>query len=148
MLYLQFYLDEYQYVLSTRDVVEIVPEIALTPMPKVPGYIKGICNYHGQSVPVIDVCSLFLERPCRRQLSSRIIFIEVNISEGERRIIGLLVEKATETIKADKSSFMSSGIYGPDIPCLGPVMASEKGLVTLMSPQKIFEHVDRDILFP
>ncbi len=83
MLFVKFYLDEYRYVLSTRDVVEIVPGIRLTPVPKVPAYISGLCNYRGKSVPVIDLCELFLDRASSKKLSTRIIFIKVKMSEEE-----------------------------------------------------------------
>ena len=148
MLYLQFYLDEYRYVLPTSDVVEIIPEIKLTPVPKVPEYIKGIVNYRGQSVPVIDLSSLYLDRPCSNKLSSRIILIMVNDNKGKDQIIGLLVEKATETIKVKKESFMESGIHSSDAPCLGPVISDERSFITLISPQEIFCHIDSGLIFP
>ena len=147
MLYLQLYLDEYRYILSTSNVVEIVPGVKLTPIPKVPSYISGICNYRGSSVPVIDLCELFLNRPSKKKLSSRIVFVNVSRSENRKKIVGFLVEKATETIKLDEDSFVSSGVYNKDLPFTGPVVSDKQGLITRILPEEIFNEIDSDLLF-
>lgn len=147
MLFLQLYLNEYRYILSTSNVVEIVPGVKLTPMPKVPKYISGICNYRGSSVPVIDLCELFLNRPSKKKLSSRIVFVNVNKPGIDEKIVGFLVEKATETIKVDEDSFISSGIHNKDLPFMGPVVSDNQGLITRILPDEIFNEIDNDLLF-
>ena len=77
MQYVKFNLDEFRYVLSIVDVVEIIPYVKLKPLAKLSGYIAGQCKYRGISTPVIDLCSLFLKRPCNRKLSTRILIVEV-----------------------------------------------------------------------
>lgn len=148
MLFVQFYLDEYRYVLSTKDVIEVIPGIRLTPVPKVPAYISGLCNYRGQSVPVIDLCELFLDRASNRKLSTRIVFIEAGKKDkGPAKVIGLMVEKATETIKIDEDLFMDAGVYNADAPFIGPVVANDAGLVTRILPDEIFLLIDGKLLF-
>lgn len=147
MLFLQFYLDGYRYVLSTSDVVEIVPGIQLTPVPKAPGYISGLCHYRGASVPIIDLCELFLSRPCNRKLSTRIIFVNASRPGIEKKIVGFLVEKATETVKADEDSFIDSGVHNKDMPYMGPVVSDGQGLVTRIFPDEIFNKIDDELLF-
>ena len=148
MQYVKFNLDEFRYVMSISDVVEIIPYVKLTPLPNLPGYLAGLCNYRGISVPVIDLCSLFLERPCNKKLSTRIIVVEVIESDSVKRMIGLMVEKATEIVKVEEDSFMDAGIYGNDLPYLGPVMADSTGLVSRIQPNEIFSQIDSEILFP
>ncbi len=148
MQYVKFNLDEFRYVLSISDVVEIIPYVKLTPLPNLPDYLAGLCNYRGNSVPVIDLCSLFIERPCNKKLSTRIIVVEVVESDSVKRMIGLMVEKATEIVKVEEGSFMDAGIYGNDLPYLGPVMADSTGLVSRIQPNEIFSQIDSEILFP
>lgn len=147
MLFVQLYLDDYRYILSTSNVVEIVPGVRLTPLPKMPAYISGLCNYRGSSVPVIDLCELFLNRPCNQKLSTRIIFVNADRSGKEKKIVGLLVEKATETLKIDEESFVDSGIQNQESPFLGPVVADNHGLVTRIIPDEIFDQIDGELLF-
>jgi chemotaxis-related protein WspB len=148
MQYVKFNLDEFRYVLSISDVVEIIPYVKLTPLPNLPGYLAGLCNYRGNSVPVIDLCSLFIERACNKKLSTRIIVVEVIESDSVKRMVGLMVEKATEIVKVEEDSFMDAGIYGNDLPYLGPVMADSTGLVSRIQPNEIFSQIDSEILFP
>ena len=148
MQYVKFNLDEFRYVLSISDVVEIIPYVKLTPLPNLPYYLAGLCNYRGNSVPVIDLCSLFIERACNKKLSTRIIVVEVIESDSVKRMIGLMVEKATEIVKVEEDSFMDAGIYGNDLPYLGPVMADSTGLVSRIQPNEIFSRIDSEILFP
>ncbi|MFN2126827.1 MAG: chemotaxis protein CheW [Anaerolineales bacterium] len=147
MLYLQLFLDDYRYIISTEHVAEITPWVKLTKVPKTPEYIVGLCSYRGLSVPVIDICELFLGRPCKRKLSTRIIFLESNYGSDNGKIIGILAEKATEIIRINENSFMSPGIYGSDIPFIGPVVADEDGLITKLMPKEIFSKIDKELLF-
>lgn len=147
MLFIQLFLDEYRYILSTSDVIEIVPGIKLTHVPNVPKYVSGLCNYRGDSVPVVDLCELILNRPSSRKLSTRIILMKINIDGVEEKTIGLMVEKATETVKIEEESFIDSGVHNKDMPFIGPVVADGHGLVTRIMPGEIFRKVDKELLF-
>ena len=41
--------------LSTKYVIEIINAYAITPLPLVPSFIKGIINLRGQILPVVDI---------------------------------------------------------------------------------------------
>jgi chemotaxis-related protein WspB len=148
MQYVKFNLDEFRYVLSISDVVEIIPYVKLTPLPNLPNYLAGLCNYRGFSVPVIDLCNLFLKRPCNKILSTRIIVVEVIDKNSIKKMVGLMVEKATEIVKVEEDSFMDAGVYGDDLPYLGPVTADSTGLISRIQPNEIFSQIDNEILFP
>ena len=148
MQYVKFNLDEFRYVLSISDVVEIIPYVKLTALPNLPDYLAGLCNYRGFSVPVIDLCSLFLKRPCNKKLSTRIIVVEIGEGNSPDKMVGLMVEKATEIVKVEDENFMDAGVYGDDLPYLGPVMADSTGLVSRIQPAEIISQIDTKILFP
>lgn len=147
MLYVQMFLDDYRYILSTSNVVEIVPGVHLTPQPNMPSYLPGLCNYRGASVPVIDLCELFLKRPCDRRLSTRIIFVNTSGAGKKDKIVGFMVERATETMKIEEESFVESGIHNKNMPFVGPVVADAHGLVTRIMTDEILENIDNDLLF-
>ena len=147
MQYIKFNLDDFRYLLSISDVVEIIPYIKLTGIPGAPEYLAGLCNYRGVSVPVIDLCRLFLGRPCSSKLSTRIIIHEAVNRGTEKKMIGFMVEKATEIIKVGEDCFMEAGVYGEDMPYVGPVMADRQGLISRIMPNEIFSKLDKNILF-
>lgn len=147
MQYVKFNLDEFRYVLSISDVVEIIPYVKLTALPNMPDYLAGLCNYRGGSVPVVDLCSLFIGRPCNKKLSTRIIVVETSENSAAKKMVGLMVEKATEIMKVEEEDFMNAGVYGDDLPYLGPVVADNSGLISRIYPGEIFSKIDSEILF-
>lgn len=147
MLYAQFSLNGFRYVLSTKDIIEILPYVKLTPIPHTENYIAGMFNYRGKATPVIDICSLMIKRPSAAFLSSRIIMVKVVGKNNTIRNIGLLFEKATEILKLDEDLFSDSGVENLEMPFLGPVITDADGVIISVKPQAIFSHCDENILF-
>jgi chemotaxis signal transduction protein len=50
-----FRLEQRIYALPIAPIVQIVEMVAITPLPGAIGPVEGVINYHGQSVPVIDM---------------------------------------------------------------------------------------------
>lgn len=146
-LYVQLFLDDFRYIISTADIIEITPWVKLTKVPKVPEYIAGLCSYRGMSVPVVDLCGLFIGRSSDRKLSTRIIFLNISSADGKSKVIGILVEKATEVVRVNEDDFMNPGIYGSDMPFVGPVLSDDDGLITKIMPKDIFQKIDNQLLF-
>ena len=147
MLFIQFYLDEFRYVISTRDVVEVVPCVKLKPVPHAEDFIAGLFNYRGTSVPVIDLNSLLLRRPSAQKLSTRIILVHLKRGANDSCLFGIKVEKATETVKLDEKDFRQAGVVNTDMPILGPVIADADGLITRIEPQQILPLISDALAF-
>jgi chemotaxis-related protein WspB len=148
MQYVKFNLDDFRYVLPISDVVEIIPYVKLTDLPNSPVYFAGICNYRGNSIPVIDLCSLIIKRPCYKKLNTRIIIVKIPENNSTNKMVGLMVEKATEIVKAEEESFMDAGLYGDGLPSIGQVLADSSGLISRFFPAEICSQIDNEILFP
>jgi chemotaxis-related protein WspB len=71
--------------------------------------VSGLLEYRGRFVPVVDLSALELGRPAQRWLSTRIVVMR-RPGDG---LIGLVVEKATETIQLDPGDFAPFA-KGPD----------------------------------
>jgi purine-binding chemotaxis protein CheW len=74
-----------------REIVR-VPEI--TSVPNAPDYIEGVINLRGRIIPVVDLRKRFREKVAARDKKSRIVVAEV-----EGRLIGLLVNSASEVLR-------------------------------------------------
>ena len=68
--YLTVVLDNEAYGIAVLKVREIIRLQKITPVPQVPGYVKGVINLRGRVIPVVDLrvkFSLkaeFAERTC------------------------------------------------------------------------------------
>lgn len=110
MLFLIFELGADRYALDARQVAEVLPLVGITPVPHAPPAIAGIVNYRGAPVPVIDVSQLTRGRPASLRLSTRIVLVHYPAAAGQTRLLGLIAERATQTMRRDESDFVASGV--------------------------------------
>lgn len=102
MLLLLFKLQDDAYAIDSARVVEVIPFLLTQKIPMTPKYITGMVNYRGGPVPVIDLGLLLNDQACRQQFSTRIILTNINVGGELKKIVGLLAENVTETVKVAK----------------------------------------------
>lgn len=73
-----------------------VPEI--TSVPDAPEYVEGVINLRGRIISVVDLRKRFNEPVIARNKKNRIIVVEV-----ERKMVGLIVDAASEVLKVPES---------------------------------------------
>lgn len=147
MLLLLFRLGDDRYAVDARQVVEVLPLVAVKQIPQAPAAVVGVFNYHGDSVPLIDLSQLALGRRSRPRLSTRIILVRHPDRCGRPQLLGLLAEQVTETMRCSASDFGESGVSVPAAPYLGPVTADGKGLVQWIEVDQLLPDDIRDLLF-
>jgi chemotaxis-related protein WspB len=98
-------------------------------------------------VPVIDLSELALCRPARRHMSTRIIIVRYPDGDGTQHRLGLIAEKATETVRRDPADFTDSGVSNNGAPYLGRVASDANGLVQWIEVDKLLPAAVRDVLF-
>src|SRR5688572_9662286 len=108
MLFLLLQLGTDRYALDARVVAEVLPLVTLKQLPRAPAGVAGVFDYRGAPVPVIDLCELTLGRPAQRRLSTRIVLTHHDTGGGERRLLGLIAENATATLRRDPAEFTAS----------------------------------------
>ena len=47
--------SQFRCAMATRDIVEVMRPLPVTPMPGVPAFVRGVAVIRGQSVPVVDL---------------------------------------------------------------------------------------------
>jgi purine-binding chemotaxis protein CheW len=91
--YLTFVLGNECYGIEIRYVTEIIGLQAITEIPELPDYVKGIINLRGKIIPVIDVRIRFRKEP--KAYNDRTCVIVVDIKELS---IGLIVDSVAEVL--------------------------------------------------
>lgn len=147
MLFLLFRCGEYRFALDVHGIAKVLPLVAITPIPQMPSCVAGLINYHGAPVPTIDLSVLALQHPAERRLSTRIVLINYLSGRGGGSVLGLIAEKATETMRAEPGDFLSSGLSNGVTPFLGRVLADAHGLVQWVDPQALLPPTLRELLF-
>jgi chemotaxis-related protein WspB len=147
MLFLLFQLGQDRYLLDTGRVAEVLPLVDITQIPQAPPGVAGLFNYRGVPVPVVDLSQLALGRPARSRLNTRIVLVHYPDASGGTRLLGLIAERVTETVRRDEADFVASGVTGDRAPYLGPVATDARGLLQWVAVESLLPASVRDVLF-
>jgi chemotaxis-related protein WspB len=147
MLFIIFQLGADRYALDASQIEEILPLVDIKPIPQTPPGVAGVFNYRGAPLPVIDLTQLMLGRPAQKRLSTRIIIIQYDDNGGNKRHLGLIAEKARETVRREASEFVPTGVSGEGSVYLGPVAPDPEGMLQWIDPRKLLPSAVRDALF-
>jgi len=94
--FLTFMSDGLIFGVSTENVIEIITNYMIRPLPMVPDYIRGIINLRGQVLPVMDI-RLRMNKPFREYTSTTcIIILEINST-----LIGIVVDTVLQVQDID-----------------------------------------------
>ncbi len=133
MLFLLFQLGSDRYALAAHEVVEVLPLIALKQLPHAPRGVAGLLNYRGQPVPVLDLSLLALGQPAAQRVSTRLLLTRCTVPDAKgapaEKLLGLLVERATEAATKEPTDFVPAGVDSPGARYLGPVAPDPRGFI-------------------
>jgi chemotaxis-related protein WspB len=147
MLFILFQLGGDRYALDAAQVAEVLPLVQVKKIPRAPAGVAGVFTYHGAPVPVLDLCELALGRPALARLSTRLLLVHYADASGARRLLGLVAEQATETLRREPKDFVASGVRSDGAPYLGPVVHDARGLIQWIEVDKLLPPAVRDSLF-
>jgi chemotaxis-related protein WspB len=135
MVLIVFRLGADEYALDTANVAAVLPLVELKAIPHAAPGVAGIFNYRGTTVPVIDLSLVMAGVRARAYLDTRIIVIRHQPACGDARLLGLLVENATRTLRKSQADFSDPGIAGAA--WLGPVTLEAGRLIQRIEPDRL-----------
>lgn len=147
MLFLTFQLDRDRYALDVRQILEVLPLATLKQIPHAPAWLAGALNYRGAPIPVVDVSALMLGRPSAKHFGTRLVIVTYPSDAGETRVLGLVAERATETIRREPNDFVPCGVEVQETDYLGPIAHDERGLIQRVEVRELLPLHVRDTLF-
>jgi purine-binding chemotaxis protein CheW len=109
--YLTFALAQEVFAMDIRTVREIIQYGALTTVPLMPAFVRGVINLRGAVVPVIDLQARF-GRPAAHIGKKTCIVIFDSMRDGERVELGLLVDAVSEVIEIAASQIEPPPNFG------------------------------------
>lgn len=105
--YLTFCLGQTIYGLELFRVVDILTIPAITPVPGIPPYIKGVTNLRGKIVPVIDVRSKFNQPEIEYNDKTCIIVVVIHDMQ-----VGLIVDSVSDVVTIEQDEFTTPPDFG------------------------------------
>lgn len=138
-----FELGGRQYVLPLAEIKEVLPMLAMRTLPKAPDYIGGLINYHGQAVPVVDLCQLVNRRPCEARMSSRLLL--VRIAAG---LLALMVERAVDIVDLPVDAFAPAPVQVDETPYLDGIAVHAPGMPQRLTVARLLPDEVLGLLYP
>jgi chemotaxis-related protein WspB len=135
-----------RYALDARLVREVVPAVALRPVPHAPPEVAGLATWRGQVTPVIDLVRLLRGEPCPPRMSSRMVIVDYAAGH-EARPLGLLAEQITDVERVDPRAIEQPGVTVPDARYLGRVMRIHGVIVQLVEVKALLPEALRQLLW-
>ncbi len=112
--YLTFALGEEVFAMDIRTVREIIQCGPMTPLPLMPGFVRGVINLRGAVVPVIDLQARFGRPPALLGKRTCIVIFDA-LRDGERVELGLLVDAVSEVIDIAASQIEPPPNFGTTV---------------------------------
>lgn len=139
MLFVLFQLGNERFALEARRVLEIVPLLELKKIPQAPPGLAGVFVYRGQPVAAVDLCALLLGRPATEHFSTRIIIIQHQTAATPERRLGLIVERATETLRCQPEDLVKTEIPVVGKPLADSFLKDADGVIYLLDLERLLQ---------
>ncbi len=112
--YLTFVLSNEVFAMDIRCVREIIQHGAMTAVPLMPNFVRGVINLRGAVVPVIDLQARFGRTLAKVGSKTCIIVIDAS-RDGEKMELGLMVDAVSEVIDIAKTDIEPPPQFGTTI---------------------------------
>jgi purine-binding chemotaxis protein CheW len=102
--HLTFHLSGETYALGILNIKEIIEYSVPTPVPMMPGFVRGVINLRGRVVPVIDMLARFGRGLTQVHKRTSIVIVEVSAFEAigddssDLQHIGVMVDAVNEVV--------------------------------------------------
>lgn len=131
--HLAFTLAGESYAADVRKVREIIRMTSITPVPRMPAFVRGVINLRGRIIPVIDLRVRFdLPNPSLDDHTC-IIVVQIQAEGAPRRETGLIVDSVDEVLNLETQEIEATPDFGTNVDTrylLG--VARTKGQVRLL----------------
>jgi purine-binding chemotaxis protein CheW len=113
--YLTFTLGAEMFAIGILHIKEIIEYGALTTVPMMPNFIRGVINLRGAVVPVVDLASRFGGAPSEITRRSCIVIIELQLAAGETRVLGVVVDAVSAVLDIAAADIEPAPSFGTRI---------------------------------
>ena len=146
--FLAFCINSKNYGFEIIKVSEVIVLPEITPVPKVPYFVKGVINLRGQIIPLIDL-ALSLGLNSEEYDDETCVIIVMVSSDKGQKLVGFIVDCVSEVFEISATNIeppSSCGGYVNDGFLLGIGKVKEK-IIMLLDVDKIVSNEDSGGVF-
>lgn len=125
-----FFLDDEQFGVDVKLVLEVNRDLIWTPIPGAPGHVLGAANLRGHIVTILDIRQIlhYGDRP--EGASNTVLIVTAN-----NELVGILVDRIADVIDIDGSSIQSPPKNLPSVQrgCISGVLQRDGQLLAVLN---------------
>jgi purine-binding chemotaxis protein CheW len=137
--YLTYKLADEVFAFDITKVREVLDVTTITPVPKMPDFLRGVINLRGSVVPVVDLRLKFGMPKTDRTVDTCVIITEVNV-DGEQTTLGVLADSVQEVMDLDPDSVEPAPKIGTELNTefIKGIGKHNDGFIIILDIDKIF----------
>jgi len=109
--YLIFSLGSEEFGIQVLDIKEIIGLQDITPVPRMPAYVRGVINLRGQVIPVVDLSLKFSLKPQEHTYRTCIIVVRARGEHGDR-LIGAIADGVSDVLSITEDAIEPRPDFG------------------------------------
>lgn len=109
--YISFSLAGEFFVVDVQHVTQVMQASSFTPVPQAPEFLKGVTNFNGKIIPVVNLHQKFGFKEPENQSHQLIIILSVLFKDAEVEI-GILVDDSDEVFEWNPSDVKPYPVSG------------------------------------
>jgi purine-binding chemotaxis protein CheW len=138
--YLTYSVGDEVFAMDIRSVREIIQYGAMTVVPLMPEFVRGVINLRGAVVPVIDLQSRFGRSKALVGKKTCIVIFDAS-TEGEKLELGLMVDAVSEVIDIRESQIEPAPQFGATIrrDFIRGMAKVDGGFIVILEPERALD---------
>lgn len=138
---LRFAVGREGFAISIDDVRELVEVPAMTALPLMPEFVRGVMNLRGAVVPIIDLAARLGRPASPLTRRSCVVIVDAGEETGERQRIGMLVDAVHEVLDLAEEDIELAPSLGTRAPAdfLAGVAHTRDELVELLALHRVLD---------
>ena len=141
--YLSFKLGNEEFASNADSVLNILEMTRITEVPKAPAYMKGVINFRGSVLPIIDTRLKFGMTETVYTDKTCIIVMDI-IIDNKKILIGSLVDSVVSVIEIDDSEIQPPPSIGSKYRSefITGIVKNENTFIMLLDMNMVFSYAD------
>lgn len=145
--YLSFRLGEEIFAVSVKKVLEVLEIQRITRVPKTPQYIRGVINFRGEILPVIETRLKFNMETIEETPKTVIIVFDLDV-KGKQVVLGAIADSVKDVIEITDDEIKSVPEMGSkyNTKFIKGMIKTNDGFTMLLDIDQVFSEKDLTII--
>ena len=141
--FVNFRIDDRDYAIDIKKIVEIIYYRPATPLPQAPDFIEGVVDLRGTVIPILDLKKRLEMASVRAAAPNHILIMRIN-----DKTIGAVVDEVKQVLRLKESQIQSpqNTVSGSGSKYLRGVTRLDDRLVFILSVDSLLSGEERSLL--